>query len=134
MKHLAAGKEILSFCSKCKLKLAHVIVTMKDSITPGKVQCKTCHGTHAYKANATTPRRTSRRKSAAKQIPVEELWQTAMDNAKADPKPYSIRQKFVVGDIIDHKKFGTGFVQANQSSVMIEVLFKSEIKTLIHNK
>jgi DNA-directed RNA polymerase subunit M/transcription elongation factor TFIIS len=134
MKHLSAGKEILSFCKKCNLKLAHIIVTMKDSISPGKVQCKTCHASHAYKANATTPRKTSTRSTEKNEVPVEQVWQNAMDRAKADPKPYSIREKFQVGDIIDHKKFGTGIVQSNLSAAMIEVLFKNEIKTLIHNK
>ena len=53
MSKISAGKEIISYCGKCKLSLAHMIISMKDVNSIGKVQCKTCDATHAYKDPAT---------------------------------------------------------------------------------
>ena len=52
MSTLSAGKDVLAYCNKCKLKLAHIIVVMNDPTTPGKVTCKTCRSTHAFKESA----------------------------------------------------------------------------------
>ena len=51
MSNLTAGKDVIAYCNKCKLRLSHVIVVMKDENTPGKVTCKTCGDTHAFKEN-----------------------------------------------------------------------------------
>ena len=48
-KEIGVGKETLSYCSKCKLTLSHIIAAMKDLDTIAKVFCKTCKATHAYK-------------------------------------------------------------------------------------
>ena len=47
--NLSAGKEILSYCTKCKLNLAHYIIIMKNAKEAGKVKCKTCGSTHTHK-------------------------------------------------------------------------------------
>jgi uncharacterized Zn finger protein (UPF0148 family) len=135
MSKFSAGKEVLSHCNKCKLTLAHTIVSMKDGKTIGKVECRTCKATHAYKDPSASVKKvktkaTSRTRS--KSIPVNELWTTEMAKASGKARIYSIREKFVAGDILDHKKFGAGIVQ-NQIDGKIEVLFQHEIKTLVHN-
>ena len=67
MSQLGVGKEVLSYCNKCKLTLAHIIVTMKSENTIGKVQCKTCGGSHAYKdPSAVKASKTRRGKKASK--------------------------------------------------------------------
>ena len=59
MVKLSAGNEVLAYCGKCKLKLAHTIVVMKTDEIPDKVTCNTCKSTHAFKENATRKRITS---------------------------------------------------------------------------
>jgi hypothetical protein len=56
-----------------------------------------------------------------------------MSNAVKKSQPYSIRSKFVAGDIIDHTNFGPGIVQSVKDD-RIEVVFRDEIKNLVHNK
>lgn len=136
MSKFSAGKEVLSLCSKCKLSLAHTIVSMKDLKTIGKVECRTCKGTHAYKDPSASTKKV-KTKSAygstrSKSIPVNEMWTNEMAKASGKARIYSIRDKFEAGDILDHKKFGAGIVQ-NQIDGKIEVLFQHEIKTLVHN-
>lgn len=135
---LSAGKETLSYCGKCKLKLAHIIMSMKDSVTPHKVQCKTCNAVHQYKAQASATSSNRPQTSLKKPIPTrsaEDLWNEAMkSHGHKNKKNYSIKGKFQVGDIITHPNFGEGFVQANLSNDRIEVLFQKDIKNLVHGK
>lgn len=133
---ISAGKEILSLCGKCQLKLAHVIISMKDAVTPHKVQCKTCGATHGYKSKAAAAKKTGTTKRVAVQArSASELWNDAMKvHGHKNKKSYSIKAKFQVGDIIAHPSFGEGIVQANLSNDRIEVLFQSDIKNLVHGK
>jgi hypothetical protein len=136
MSKYSAGKEVISYCGKCKLALAHIIVSMKDENTLGKVTCKTCNATHMYKDPATKTKKVRAKKPAtgrtrAKSVPVNELWTDAIKKASGKAKDYSIRETFEANDMIDHKKFGPGIVQALVDG-KIEVLFQHEIKTLVH--
>lgn len=137
MSKYAAGKEVLSYCSKCKLTLSHIIVSMKDAATIGKVECRTCKGTHAYKDPASKTKKVKRKSSIpgsrAKSMSVSDLWTEQFGKASGKAKPYTIKTCFEVGELIDHKKFGPGIVQEIIDG-KIEVLFQHEIKTLIHNK
>ncbi len=139
MSELSVGKEVLSYCSKCKLTLAHTIVAMKDTQTIHRVECRTCKNTHAYKdpsavkMKAATRKKTTR-KTTKKTTSVADLWMEAINSATSKSQEYSIRAKFAQGDIIDHPKFGPGFIDRTIDEDKIEVIFRHEIKTLIHNK
>lgn len=137
MTTLSAGKEVLSYCGKCKLPLAHIIVAMKDANTIGKCTCNTCGATHMYKDPATKTKKVKSksggRRSTKKTVSVGELWIEEMGKIDGKSIAYSIREKFAVGDLIDHKKFGPGIVQ-DIADDKIEVLFQHEIKLLVHGK
>ena len=100
MSKYEAGKEVLSYCGKCKLALAHVIVSMKDTNTFGKVQCKTCGATHAYKDPATKAKKVKSKPRVpggkTKSISVGELWTEELAKANGKAKTYSIRETFIV--------------------------------------
>ena len=139
MSELSVGKEVLSYCNKCKLALAHLIVVMKTKSTIGKVKCKTCAGTHAYKdpskvkvKKATTSRLKNTRTTSKQSV--SDIWMDALNKATEKSKPYSPKSKFDKGDVIDHPKFGPGIIDRVIDSDKIEVVFRHEIKTLIHNK
>jgi hypothetical protein len=135
MSKYSAGKEVLSYCGKCKLSLAHIIMSMKDVNSIGKVQCKTCGSSHAYKDPASKAQKVKSRSimpgAKKKTISVNELWAEELGRASGKAKVYSIRETFHVGDLLDHKSFGPGIVQ-NLVNGKIEVLFQHEIKTLVH--
>jgi hypothetical protein len=139
---IGVGKEILSYCNKCKLTLAHIIVTMKTLTEADKVMCKTCKGSHNYKDPSAAKTKTakiakpksllSRPKSNA--IPIAELWATAMNKTNRPSKEYTIKGIFEVGDIVAHPSFGPGVVEKVFDSNKIEVLFRDDYRTLIHRK
>ena len=137
MSKYAAGKEVISYCGKCKLALSHTIVSMKDSSTIGKVECRTCKATHAYKDPSTKTKKV-RSKSMipggkSKSMSVNDLWTEEIGKAQGKPIPYTIKHTFEAGDMVDHKKFGLGIVQGLVDG-KIEVLFQHDIKTLVHSK
>ena len=131
----SAGKEVLSYCGKCKLSLGHIIVSMKDANTLGKVQCNTCDATHMYKdpASKTKKVKTASTRKSKRSVSVGELWTTLIGKASGQAISYSIKSTFVIGDMIDHKKFGPGIVQTLIDD-KIEVLFQHEVKLLVHGK
>ena len=137
MSQLTVGKDVLSYCSKCKLNLGHTIVAMKDTQTIAKVKCNTCKAIHAFKdPSQSKTKQTRARKSASsstKIVSVSDLWMDKMSNTTKKSTPYSVRGKFFEGDIIDHVKFGPGIVEKVVDD-KIEVVFRHEIKTLVHNK
>ena len=137
MSAFSAGKEVLSYCGKCKLPLGHIIVSMKDTATIGKVQCNTCGATHNYKDPATKAKKVKTvskgRRATKKSVSVGQLWMEEMGKASGKATPYSVKSKFGLGEIIDHKKFGPGIVQKLIDD-KIEVLFQHEMKLLVHGK
>jgi hypothetical protein len=137
MSQLTVGKDVLSYCTKCKLNLSHTIVAMKDTKHIAKVKCNTCGTMHAYKdPSQSTATKTRTRKTTAtpsKVVSVADLWMEGMSNTQKKSQAYTIKGSFNVGDIIDHSKFGPGIVQRVVDD-KIEVSFRHEIKLLIHQK
>lgn len=139
MNELGVGKEVLSYCSKDKHALAHIIVSMKDSVTIGKVQCKTCKSTQAYKDPSKVKERRTVKKTTLGQKRTEkksnsDLWLEAVNNSKSKSQAYSVKTKFELGDIVDHPKFGPGVIEKLIDADKIQVIFRHDVKTLIHNR
>ena len=141
MSAIGVGKEILSNCSKCKLILAHIIVTMKSATEPDKVQCKTCKSTQSFKDPSAKKKKTSvarviksARSSKKSTETVGELWTKALNKSTTENKDYSIKGSFQTGDVINHPTFGQGVVEKLIDNNKIEVLFQDDYRTLMHKK
>lgn len=142
MNVLSVGKEVLSLCTPCKSAMAHTIITIKTMKTmqvPGKVLCKACHKTHAYKdphAKAKTKSATSRINSKLlRQKKSKDYWlKTISQSDSSIHKSYAIDGVFELNDIIVHAQFGIGIIEKLMDTNKIFVLFKAEEKILIHNQ
>ncbi|MBT3234860.1 MAG: hypothetical protein HN353_02820 [Bdellovibrionales bacterium] len=139
MSEISVGKEVLSYCSKCKLTLAHLIVVMKDSMTIGKVKCNTCSATHAYKdpSAVKAKRKTTKKKTGSRasneQKTVEEVWLNAMKQVSTESQKYTPKKKFSIGDKIDHGTFGPGVVDRAIDFNKVRIIFRHGSKVLMHN-
>ena len=132
--------ETLSYCTSCKMDLNHVIVAMKgDKIV--KVQCLTCKKEHTYRApkGAAEPQvaKGSKAKKAATEEPenhsIEIEWEKLMSAHRELPvKPYSTRSQFSLGDKLNHPTFGDGIVGKLIYPNKLEVIFRHDVKVLIH--
>jgi len=144
MAKLTVAGETLAYCMSCRMDLAHTIIAMKgDQVL--RCQCKTCKKEHTYKAPkgvndpgaAPAPKAARKRgegsAKAAAAVPVDEEWQKVMSQAAGVPaKSYSVKEKFRVGEKIAHPTFGEGIVGKHIFPNKIEVLFRSDLKVLIH--
>lgn len=132
MGELRVGGNVDSWCTKCRLELAHTIEAMVESEIK-RVKCNTCGGKHQYKSVAKkTPKRASAPKakesrSAARPKDFERLL-VGKDASRATP--YDLHKQFCKGALIAHSNFGLGVVVNEIDARKIEVLFESGSKIL----
>jgi hypothetical protein len=141
---LRAGIEIDAYCTRCRMDLTHRIIAVVNN-KPVKVECRTCYGTHNYRApkssavpaaksagGASAPRasKPSPRRSAA----------AAEEHITVAPPPgarihgYRMTDKFSKDQWVSHKVFGTGVVTQVLGDDKIEVHFDGNSKVLVHNR
>ncbi len=140
------GSEALAYCTSCKMDLNHVVVSMQGD-RMAKVECRTCKKIHAYKApkgvtepggaaKATGTKKRASKKAAAEvqeSNPVEVEWEKLMNTHRAAPmKSYSTKGHFTLGDKINHPNFGEGIVGKLIYPNKVEVIFRTDVKILIH--
>jgi hypothetical protein len=122
------------------MDLNHVIVAMKgDRIA--KAQCFTCKKEHAYKApkSITEPAKAAKKKKKAEEAElatshsIEAEWEKLMAAHRELPlKQYSMKGSFTLGDKIAHPTFGEGIVGKLIYPNKLEVIFRTDVKVLIH--
>jgi hypothetical protein len=118
------GGTIDSWCGKCKRVLAHTIEAMVGD-KPARVHCNTCNAQHAYKPDRVASSTVRERKSG-----------TADHNkiaSTAHPRPYSSRERYAKGDVIEHAVFGIGVATAVRDGNKVEVRFQIGSKVLVHD-
>ena len=127
---LKPGDNIDSWCGTCKMMLAHTIEAMVGD-KPARVHCNTCNAQHSYKA--TKPGEGTARKSTRKPRATKyEISLAGKDVAQA--KPYSPKDTYVAGDVLDHPTFGVGAISAVKDPTKIEVIFEGGVKLLAQGR
>jgi len=124
---IKVSSEVLSYCGKCKLPLAHIVVAMKNSRTIAKCQCNTCKAVHLYKDPDAVAKK---KKTKVVKRPTEVLWSESLFETKKLTS-YSMSGKFEKGEFINHPTFGKGVVEKIVGDNKIETLFEQGVKTLI---
>lgn len=137
------GDELLAYCGACKMDLMAVVVA-KVGPKIARVQCKTCKKERAYrppkglsepaKGSAGGASR-SARGAAAESRTVEEEWTKLMAGAAAARKvKYTPKAQLQLGDVIDHPTFGQGVVTKLSHPDKASVLFREDLKMLVHSR
>lgn len=124
LEKLAAGDNVVSSCTKCKLVLDHTIVAMEGEKI-AKVKCRTCGSTHKFRdpADVKKPRTVKKKEDAVKTAEV--LWETCVAEATGNESAYDMAGKYHVGDIVLHNSFGKGVVRKVYLK-KCDVLFKDK--------
>jgi hypothetical protein len=152
MKQYRIGSDVDSWCTKCKLILAHTIEAIVGEDIK-RVHCNTCLSKHIYRAyepgNApkvtrTTSLKSSRTKTgvsrATKKIGVAGMMRASdyelilRGRDLTAVKRYSFRDQYGAGEVLQHIEFGLGVVTADKGSNKIEVLFQLGPKVLVHGR
>jgi hypothetical protein len=133
------GGDVDTFCNRCKLVLAHVIVAMENSRIV-RVTCKTCKAEHAYKHEpATATRAPAARKATGtgrgRAVSPATLYERAVQGHDlSQGQRYRITHNFAEGDVVDHVKFGLGLVTRELADSKIEVTFPEGVRVLVHSR
>lgn len=140
MANVKTGNDVDSYCSKCQLELAHVVVAMVAG-RPARVLCKTCRTEHAYKrlgdtksaraprAESAGPRTKSSKSGGATRSDYDSLMK-GKDVSRA--QRYKPATTFDDGDVLSHPTFGLGLVTRVLGDGKIEVTFQAGSKVLVH--
>jgi hypothetical protein len=134
------GSTVDSWCTKCKLVLAHTVEAMvENKIT--RVHCNTCRGQHAYRATAPGSAKTGAtgaKRSAKKAVdaaPKRSEYEMLLRGRTADKaRAYALSERFAPGELINHSSFGLGVVTGERDSVKIDVVFPDGPKVLLHGR
>ena len=142
------AQELLAYCTRCRLDLIHVIVSM-DGGAIAKTQCKSCGGVHGFRSPKNSGRGPERervrrtRKSEdpprKKVAPVPDgdlkRWSELVEaRSGEETRPYAIHGSFAEGDLIRHPVFGKGVVTAVPGPQKILVHFDSGMKLLAQGR
>jgi hypothetical protein len=133
------GSTVDSWCTKCKLVLAHTVEAMVDGkIT--RVHCNTCRGQHAYRASAPGAKaaggaaKSAARAKAEKANKLSDFETLLRGRTAASARPYATTERFAPGEVISHSAFGLGVVTGERDSVKIDVQFADGPKVLMHGR
>jgi hypothetical protein len=122
-------------CGKCRDTTSHIILA-KIGGKPTRVECRTCHATHQYRApggSGSSRSGTARKKAAstAATAKPEEVWARAMRGATGPAVPYATSRRFETGQRVAHPTFGEGVVSRVASPTVCEVVFNTGMRKLL---
>jgi hypothetical protein len=154
-KLIRVGDEIDSYCTTCKLVLAHQVVALVEGVVE-KVICKTCGKQHKYRPNPPKSRTrqitspgTTVDSAPKKKIPKTKKPGTRTRKSKepvnkweelfakkdiSTAKMYSMSGVFEQDDVIAHKTFGYGLVTEIRAEGKMRVLFQKGMKLLVFGR
>jgi hypothetical protein len=148
---IKVGSELDSWCTSCRLTLNHRVVALVAG-APKRVLCLTCNKQHNFRrpkaegagvasaagtgAAASSTKKSAKKSAAAPKSPSSAReWQTNVaDRDSSDFVPYSIHTTFETGQLVDHPKFGWGYVKETMAAQKLCILFKDGPRTLVHGR
>lgn len=152
---ISAGSEIDAWCTSCRLTLNHRVVAMVQG-APKRVLCLTCNKQHNYRvakgagssssraereegSSSRSSKKTATAKASASSASsttnnAREWQQNVANRDSSDFLPYSIHKTFEVGQLVNHPKFGSGYVKEALTAQKLCVLFRDGPRTLVHGQ
>lgn len=150
---ITVGSEIDAWCTSCRLTLNHRVVAMVAG-APKRVLCLTCNKQHNYRrpkgdgveaaprgsassggTKSSASKKATSASAAVKSPSAAREWQTNVaDRDSRDFVPYSIHTTFEPGQLVDHPKFGWGYVKETLAAQKLCILFKDGPRTLVHGR
>jgi hypothetical protein len=130
------GSDVEAYCPKCKADTTHVVISKyEDEIR--RVQCNPCGDVHSFRkprgeTEDDVPEPVAAKKRALLKKPG---WEDFFARKKAeDAKPYEFREAYRENVMVNHPKFGVGFVSEVVSDSKVEITFKDARRILVHNR
>lgn len=126
------------------MTLNHRVVAMVGGAAK-RVVCLTCNKQHNFRkpkgaaGNGPSPSKAGSAKKQASPAPkalsgTREWQANVADRDSSDFLPYSIHTTFEAGQLVNHPKFGSGYVKETLASQKLCILFKDGPRTLVHGR
>ncbi len=137
---LAIGKDIDSWCGRCKRIATHTLIAIVDG-QPKQVLCQSCKDRHNYREEAKgtkpvakrtpgVPRKLTSEEQAANKKQSEAAALSKELAAATEVKPLSRHQTYRNGEIIEHPQYGRGKIEnARRDSLLVR--FNSGLKSIL---
>jgi hypothetical protein len=130
------GSDVEAYCPKCKADTTHVVISKyEDEIR--RVQCNPCGDVHSFRkprgeTEDDVPEPVAARKRALLKKPGwDDFFARKNPN---DAKPYEFREHYRENVMVNHPKFGVGFVSEVVSDSKVEITFRDARRILVHNR
>jgi len=132
------AQNVITMCTKCKIKLDHVVISHNMEEIVERVKCHTCGSEHKYRPDK---KRASKKivkgtktGTKTKKVDLTKDFETLAEKFKEKkPVHYSMSGSFKEDDVIDHKTFGMGIV-TRASYKKMEVVFSDRPRILVCNR
>jgi hypothetical protein len=131
----AVAKKIYYPCKKCECERYHV-VTSHTGPTTARLECEVCKSKSAFKLDEPKTSRVAVPKKSPSKARIAghvARFGELRDKNDSKPRPYNMKTGFEVGSVLDHPKFGLGFVILATGQA-IQVVFEDEERSLVHNR
>ena len=108
----AVAKKIYYACKKCGCE-RYQVVTAHTGPTSARLECEVCKTKTLFKleepkrTRSVVPKKPSTKSRVASHVA---RFTELRDKNEDKPKPYNMRTEFEVGAVLEHPKFGLGFV------------------------
>jgi chemotaxis protein histidine kinase CheA len=130
------GAEVDAYCTRCKTDTPHTVLTKyEDEIR--SVLCTTCNTSHAYRPpRGDTEEEIPEPISVRRRQALQKLsWSAAMEQVDTSASlPYSPRECYIEGQVLEHPTFGVGYVSEVLSDTKLEAIFEDGNRLLVHNR
>jgi hypothetical protein len=130
------GSDVEAYCPKCKGDTTHVVISKyEDEIR--RVQCNPCGDVHSFRkprgdVEDDVPEPIAAKKRAMMK---KHSWDEFFaKHSEKNAKPYEFRERYHDNVIVNHPKFGKGFVSEVVSDSKVEITFKDARRVLVHNR
>lgn len=131
----AVAKKVFYPCKKCGTDRYQVVMAHTNGKS-AKLECEVCKTKNTLKLDSTkpsragVPRKTSGTTRAAAHVA---RWQELRTKTSGAPTPYNMKTAFQAGAVLEHPKFGVGFVTMVSGQTM-QVVFEDAERSLVHSR
>lgn len=131
------AKSVLYACKKCEAERYHRVLAHKTE-TSAKIECEICGSKKTYslkKKTTTAKKKTSAttKKRASKTI-APTLWADLNEKfGSKDAQSYNFKNTYEANTILDHAKFGIGYITKVEGQKM-EVVFQDQVRQMVHGR
>jgi hypothetical protein len=129
VRRIRVGDDVQAYCGRCKAERVHLVAAMKSDTVPAQVICRTCQTRHVFRAAAAASASPKRERPAVRSVGRRQV--AAGGPNDPPPRPYSAKEAYHVGALVEHPKYGVGRVEESRGT-KIDVRFGTEVRTLIH--